>query len=126
MSKTEDNEVIATGIGYPYDVIQKGYPNKIADSKINETIEKILSHMRGNAGVAGIVTRDSAFINIGLNELNNRKNSKQSKIAFILSIVSIIIALGAFAISIYSIYSGDLMQGKQIDILSSINENIQK
>lgn len=90
--KLEDEEPINRKIGYPYNIIPKGYPNKISNSKINDTIDKVLRNLLGNAGIESIVIRDTAFINLGLNELSNRQNRKQSKLAFGISICSIILA----------------------------------
>ena len=91
--RKEDEQVISDKIGYPYNVIPKGYPNKISNNKINSTIDEILKNLKGNAGIEPIVSRDTAFINLGLNELNNRQNRKQSKIAFWLSLIAIVISM---------------------------------
>ncbi len=90
--KKEDEEVIGKGIGYPYDIMPKGYPNKISNKKIEEVMERFLKNIRSNAGVEPIVNRDLAFINLGLNELNSRISRSQSRIAFWLSVLSVIFA----------------------------------
>jgi hypothetical protein len=91
---------IATNIGYPYNVLPKGYPNKISDKKIEETIEKFLQNLKANAGADAIVNREITFINLGLNELSNRTSRKQARMAFWLSIFSVIIALLSFLVAI--------------------------
>lgn len=90
---SEYEERLSSESGYPYNVIPKGYPNKISEKKLSETIEKILRHLEENANVYGVVSQDTAFINLGLNELNNRNSRKQSQIAFWISILSLFIAV---------------------------------
>ncbi len=91
-NSNENEEVISLITGYPYNILPKGYPNKISDNKIEETVEKILNDLRGNASVETMVNKDTALINLGLNELNNRTNRRQSRIAFWLSVLSVILA----------------------------------
>jgi uncharacterized protein YggL (DUF469 family) len=91
-NNNENEEVIATNIGYPYNTIPKGYPNKISTEKIEETIDKVLDNLKANAGVETIVNRDAVFINLGLNEIGNRNNKKQSRIALWLSVLAVILA----------------------------------
>lgn len=125
--KKEDEEVISKEIGYPYNVIPKGYPNKISNKKINETINSVLENLKGNAGVESIVSRDTAFINLGLNELTNRQNKKQSTIAFLVSIISIILAISALVISILVFKSSKedkIIQDKQLDEIKNIRQVI--
>lgn len=97
--KKKDVKSISEKLGYPHNTIPKGYPNKINNEKINETIEKILDHLKSNAGVESIVLKDTAFINLGLNELNSRHSRKQSKIAFYISMLSLVIAIFAVYIT---------------------------
>lgn len=47
-TKKEQNEVINEKIGYPYDTIPKGYPNKIKTKQIERTISKVLDHLKQN------------------------------------------------------------------------------
>jgi len=93
--KAEDEDVIAKGIGYPFDTLPKGFPNKISNKKIKETVDALLNNMKGNAGSSNMVITNSAFITLGLNELNHRENRRQVQIAFWFSIISILIALSA-------------------------------
>lgn len=86
-----DEEVISDKIGYPYSVIQKGYPNKISKKKIEKTIDKLLHHMKANAGLDN--TKDFNFINIGLAEINNRANRKQFRTAIVISLLSFFISV---------------------------------
>lgn len=92
-----DEEVISDKIGYPYSVIQKGYPNKINKKKIEKTIDELLHHMKANAGLDN--TKDFNFINIGLAEINNRANRKQFKIAIAISLLSFFISVFSLIIN---------------------------
>lgn len=94
----KEEEVISNDIGYPYNILPSGYPNKISTKLINHTIEKILSNLKANAGVETIISRDYVLINLGLNELNNRQSKIESRIAFLLSIFSLVLATLALLI----------------------------
>jgi hypothetical protein len=104
--RKEDEEVISQTIGYPYNILPKGYPNKVSDAKIEEVMEKFLQTIKANAGVEAIVNRDLTFVNLGLNELNSRTSRKQSRIAFWLSILSVIFAGSSLVISALSYANG--------------------
>ncbi|MFA5126963.1 MAG: hypothetical protein WC465_03125 [Patescibacteria group bacterium] len=118
--KKENEEPISKELGYPYNVLPKGYPDKISDEKINEAIQKFFGHLKGNAGVSSSILQDTAFINIGLNELNNRKNNKQTKIAFRISLASIIIALFAmfFAYAQYQVALNQIEEQRNANSLT--------
>lgn len=123
--KKEDEEVLNNNIGYPYNVIPKGYPNKVSDKKINEIIDKVLDNLKSNARVESIVSRDTAFINLGLNELTNRQNKKQSKMAFWISILSLLLSGVAFIISILAFQSSredTIIQKQHLDELKNISQ----
>ncbi|MBN1778717.1 MAG: hypothetical protein JW816_00640 [Candidatus Buchananbacteria bacterium] len=125
----KDEKVISNNIGYPYDVIPKGYPNKVSDNKIDETINKVLNNLKGNAGIESVVTRDTAFINLGLNELNNRQNRKQSRIAFWISTLSLLLSGAAFIISMLALQSSredTIMLHKNLDELKNISQALNK
>lgn len=104
--KKEDEEVISQTIGYPYNILPKGYPNKISANKIEEVMEKFLQNTKGNAGVESTVNRDLAFVSLGLNELNSRESRKQSRFAFWVSILSIIFAGLSLVISVLAFTNG--------------------
>ncbi len=95
--KKEDEEPIFSGNIYPYNLISRGYPNKVSDDKINLIIAGILEHLKSNAGNEEAVSKDTALINLGLNELNNRVSKKQSRLALIISLTS-------FGISLFAIF----------------------
>lgn len=120
--KEDFNKPISVEIGYPYNTVPKGYPNKISSKKINETVDKILEHLKANAG-SGNINSDYILINLGTNELNNRKNNKQTKMALILSIISIIIATGAFIISFKGSTESNKILNKQLHFLESISKD---
>lgn len=100
--KKEDEEVISNTIGSPYNMLPKGFPNKLKNSKIEETIQKFINELIPNAGVESIVLRNSTIINLGLNELNHRQGRKQSRIALFISILSLLFAGVALIISVLS------------------------
>lgn len=131
--KKEDTEVISTSIGYPYNTLQKGYPDKVSNLEINKTISKILENIRGNAGVENIVSKDMGWINLGLNELNNRENKKKYIIASWVSAISLLIASVSLIISSLALISSDkdyVIQNQQLDEMKNIQqiltEQIQK
>lgn len=96
----ENNEVISETIGYPYNIIPKGYPNKISSKQIEITNEKILNHLKSNAGVDSIVQKDTALLSLGVNELNGRKSRSQFWWIFIVSILSFITAIISILVTI--------------------------
>lgn len=123
-----DEEPIRIDMGYPYDSIPKGYPNKISDETINKTIEGVLKHLKDNLGVEQAVFRDTSFINLGLNELGNRQNRKQSKLAFWFSGLSLGLSLLAFVFSIKAFQSSQedtVIQNQQLDELKSMSRVIK-
>ncbi|TXH01055.1 MAG: hypothetical protein E6R05_06140 [Candidatus Moraniibacteriota bacterium] len=87
------NEPISENQGFPLDTIQKGYPNKISNNEIEATINKLLENMKNNAGVESIVSKNLAFITLGLYELNNREGRKQSTTAYRISLLAIIASI---------------------------------
>jgi len=99
----ENNEVISETIGYPYNIIPKGYPNKISSKQVEITNEKILNHLKGNAGVDSIVQKDTALLSLGVNELNGRKSMRQFWWIFSVSILSFVVSVIAVIISILSV-----------------------
>lgn len=125
--KKEDEDTPHAEMGYPYNVISKGYPNKVSNEKINETVDKILEHLKNNLSVGSFVSSDTAFINLGLNELSNRKNERQSRLAFILSVVSIGLSSIAIILSIMTAYSSSkdiMLQEQHLSELKNISETI--
>jgi hypothetical protein len=93
-------EPVSVTMSFPYNILPKGYPNKISSKKLEEVINTILDDLKANASVEAFVSRDTAFINLGLNELNNRTNKRQSRIAFWLSVFSVIVALLSLLVSV--------------------------
>lgn len=127
--KKEDEDMPHSEMGYPYNVISKGYPNKVSNEKINETVDKILEHLKNNLGVESFVSSDTAFINLGLNELSNRKNERQSKSALILSIVSIGLSFIAIVLSVMTAYSSSkdtMLQEQHLSELKNISKTISQ
>ena len=100
----EYEEPINKDLGYPYNILPRGYPDKISDTKIKDTVQLLLSNLRPNAGVQSIVDLHTTLINLGQNELSNRINDKVSKRAHFISIVSLIVALASLFISLVQIY----------------------
>lgn len=96
----EDEEVIGKNMAFPYNILPKGYPNKISDDKLKETINILLNQVRGNAGVVGL----DVLVNLGLNELNYRVEDRKFLATIWISLVSLIFAGLSFFISILSIY----------------------
>lgn len=84
--KKEDEEVINKEIGYPYNILPRGYPRNINNEKIDETIDKLMGHLKGNAGAGPSLETDTAFINLGINEIGQRLSNRRSKLAEIFSI----------------------------------------
>ena len=99
--KKENEDVISKTMGHPYNILPKGYPNKLSDEKIEEVMKKFLQNLKENAAVNAIVEQDMTFINLGLNELNNRTSKKQSRNAFLVSILSLIFAGISLWISVH-------------------------
>jgi len=123
----EYEDPIALNIGFPYNILPKGYPNRIRSKKIQETINHFLNDIKRNAAVESTIYRDIAFINLGLFELNNRESRKQSKIAFGISILSLIVSTAALCTSVEAIRSSNkdstILQ-QQLDELKAIRQSM--
>lgn len=117
----EDNEPINDKSGYPYDVIPKGYPNKISNEAIRITIDAISKKMKGNIGVESILSRDSTLINIGRDELTRRDNTFSNKISLSIALSSLIIALSAFGIALLQLDAAYLQLELQRESIQDIN-----
>ena len=61
----EYEEPINKDLGYPYNILPRGYPDKISDTKIKDTVQLLLSNLRPNAGVQSIVDLHTTLINLG-------------------------------------------------------------
>jgi len=125
--KKENEEVILNSTLYPQNTIPKGYPNKIPDKKINETIYLLLDHLKKNGGSEIIVSKDVPFINLGLTELTNRQNKRQSKIAFWFSLISILLSILAITTSSLALKSNTkdyYIQQKQLNSIDTIKQII--
>jgi hypothetical protein len=98
-------EPIATNIGYPYNILPKGYPNSIRSKKINEVVGKLYLNLLGNAGVESVVSKNTLLINLGLNELAQRDQRLQSRVTLAISLTSLAISLFSLIWSIKPLIS---------------------
>lgn len=89
-SKEKDLKVVEESIGFPYNKIPKGYPNKLFNKDINKTINIFLDNLKSNAGVNSIVNTDYTLIRLGLDEINKRENTFTRIISIIALICSMI------------------------------------
>lgn len=88
--------------GFPYDFLQKGYPNKISDEEIKKTEENILKYLRGNAGAFSSIESYISLLKLGQDEINNRVNEKVSKRAHFISVLSLIVSIIALLVTFLS------------------------
>lgn len=116
--KKEDEDPISNDIGFPYNIIPKGYPNKIRNNKIEETINVLVENIKANSGVFS----NEILINLGQTELNNRTSRTQSRIAFWVSLISLLISIIALAISYQSSNQDDTIRKLQLNELKEIKQ----
>lgn len=90
---------------YPYNILPRGYPDKISDEKINEVVQKLLNNLLPNSGVQQIVDLHVALISLGQNELSNRSSEKVSSRAHFISVMSLVVALVSMFVSLVQIFT---------------------